>query len=210
MFSEIYDISWPLRVKMPVFPGGVPYRATQSLFLEKGDRCNLSSFESSMHNGTHVDAPVHFVSGGKSINDLNLRAFFGKARVVLVETETEINSSHLEGMKFHPGERLLLKNPRNEELLAKEDFSPDFVGLDQSAAQFLADHSLALVGTEYLSIENSRDNSREVHKILLGAEVILLEGIDLRRVEPGEYFLACAPLKLENGNGSPVRAVLLR
>jgi arylformamidase len=210
MFSEIIDISWPVRSRMPYYPGDTSFHIDQHRSIEAGDICNHSSFEMSMHCGTHIDAPLHFIAAGRSVTELDLKIFFGRAKVVQVDAEHLITAGQLAGANLEPGDRLLLKVPQNEQLLDQADFCRDYVALDLEAAKYLAEQRIVLVGMEYLSVESCSGSEREVHQVLLGAGIVLLEGLDLRRVEPGEYFLACAPLKLEGANGSPVRAALLR
>ena len=210
MFREFIDISWMINARTPVFPGDCPYQARQSLSIAGGDICNLSEIKMSMHFGTHIDAPLHFIDHGKPVPELDLSLFFGEATVIEIDNVKEITAGEIAKHSFKPGQRLLLKVPGNETLLDKAEFSNDFIGMDRSAAEFLVERGVPLVGIEYLSIEKPVGNDYPVHHILLGNDIIILEGIDLRKVEPGDYFLACQPLKLENGNGSPVRAVLMR
>lgn len=210
MFTEIIDISWPVKVGMLSYPGDCLYQVRQTLFLEKGDACNLSCFEMSMHNGTHIDAPLHFIAEGKPVSKLALDFFLGRAKVILIETKDRVTVDHLRQFKVENGDRLLLKIPHNESLLDNSVFCNDYAALDQTAAAFLAEKGVRLVGIEYLSIEEPENPPNMVHRILLARGVIILEGIDLRKVSPGEYFLSCLPLNLEGANGSPVRAVLMR
>ena len=211
IFKECFDISWPLRMGMIAYPGDTAYRLQEDLSLGRGDSCNLSSFTMCQHTGTHLDAPNHFINGGASVDRIALGRCLGKARVILIDSIAKITADDLRPVSIKSGERILLKNLRNEALLVESEFNPDYVGLDESAASYLVDSGVGLIGIEYLSIETGEgSNSGAVHRLLLAEEILVLEGLDLRMVEPGEYFLAAQPLKFEGGNGSPVRAVLMR
>lgn len=214
MLGEILDISWPVNTRTPIYPGDCPYRVKPNLSMSGGDFCNLSSFEMSMHLGTHIDAPLHFNNKGKAIQDLDLSIFLGEAKVIEIDSLTMVTAKdireHAGQFSIEAGDRVLLKIPRNEALLDKSEYCDDFVGIDQSAARFLVEKGAVLVGIEYLSIEKPVGDAYDAHRILLDNGVIILEGIDLRKVKRGIYFLACQPLNLEGANGSPVRAVLIR
>ena len=211
IFKECFDISWPIRMGMIAYPGDPIYQLQEDLSLDRGDACNLSSFAMGLHTGTHLDAPNHFFNGGASVDRIALERCLGKARVIQIASRVKITAADLKPFFIRPGERILIKNLKNEALLDESDFKLDYVGLDESAASYLVDSGVGLIGIEYLSIETGEgSNSGAVHRLLLAEEILVLEGLDLRMVEPGEYFLAAQPLKFEGGNGSPVRAVLMR
>lgn len=210
MFKEIIDISLPLNQGTISFPGDQPYKARRSKMLKRGDPYNLGDFRLSMHSGTHIDAPLHFFNDGLSVTDIEPTAFAGEAKVFLIDTERQITRQDLQDKEIAEGDRILLKVPRNEKLLRSGVFSPEYIAFDSSAAAYLIEKQVSLVGTEYLSVDRFTAADYPVHRKLLKQKVIILEGIDLSLTEPGKYFLVCFPLKLTGANGSPVRAILMR
>jgi len=192
---QIIDVSVPVRPGMITYPGDPEVRLERVSSIAGGDVVNLSRLDLGVHSGTHVDAPLHFVDGGPSVETLPLDVLVGPCVVV----------EGLDPAAVPPGaERVLFKTP-NSRLWDRDEFSEDFVALDAEAARPLVAAGVRLVGIDYLSI-----GDEEAHRILLGAGVVAVEGLDLREVEPGEYRLVCAPLKLEGAEGAPARVLLLR
>jgi arylformamidase len=192
---QIIDVSVPVRPGMIVYPGDPEVRLERVSSIADGDVANLSRLDLGVHSGTHVDAPLHFAEGAPSVEMLPLDVLVGPCVVV----------DGLEPAAVPAGaERVLFKTP-NGRLWAREEFSEDFVKLDGEAARALVERGVRLVGIDYLSI-----GDEEAHHVLLGAGVVAVEGLDLREVEPGEYRLVCAPLKLVGAEGAPARVLLLR
>lgn len=205
----IYDISVPLHPQMPTYPGEPGPQLHPLKLIARGDAANVTALSLGAHTGTHIDAPHHFIDGAASIDQLPLEALVGPAHVLAFPDCDRIAAADLEGAGLPPDtERLLLKTP-NSRLWEDPRFHSDFVHLTPDAAHWLVDRRLRLVGIDYLSIEEFRSPSHEVHKTLLQAGVIIVEGLDLRQVAPGPYFLVCLPLKLVGGDGAPARAILL-
>ena len=180
---------------MIVYPGDPEVRLERVSSIAEGDVANISRLDLGVHSGTHVDAPLHFVDGGASVETLPLDVLVGPCSVVEGLEEAAVPAGV---------ERVLFKTP-NGRLWERDEFSEDFVKLDGEAARVLVERGVRLVGIDYLSI-----GDEEAHRILLGAGVVAVEGLDLREVEPGEYRLVCAPLKLEGAEGAPARVLLLR
>jgi arylformamidase len=192
---RIVDVSVPVRPGMIVYPGDPEVRLERVRAIADGDVANLSRLDLGVHSGTHVDAPLHFVEGGGTVETLPLDVLVGPCFVV----------DSLDPEAVPAGaERVLFKTP-NSRLWELDEFSEDFVALDAEAARALVERGVRLVGIDYLSI-----GDEEAHRVLLGAGVVAVEGLDLRAVEPGEYHLVCAPLKLEGAEGAPARVLLLR
>jgi arylformamidase len=192
---QIIDVSVPVRTGMITYPGDPEVRLERVSSIADGDVANLSRLDLGVHSGTHVDAPLHFVEGGAAVETLPLDVLVGPCVVV----------DGLDAAAVPRGaERVLFKTP-NSRLWERDEFSEDFVKLDGRAAQALVAAGIRLVGIDYLSI-----GDEEAHRILLGAGVVAVEGLDLREVEPGEYRLICAPLKLEGAEGAPARVLLLQ
>ncbi len=206
---KVHDISLTLCPHMPVYPGEPQPTIKPLSQIAHGDVANISLLTLASHTGTHIDAPYHFLADGQTVDELPLDALVGPALVVQVQAAQEITAADLESLAVPQGtERLLLKT-RNSELWRQETFQTDFVALAADAARWLVERGIRLVAIDYLSVERFGAESFEVHETLLGAGIVVVEGVDLRQVSPGSYFLACLPLKIEGGDGAPARAVLV-
>jgi len=199
---EIIDISVRVEPGMVTYPGDPTVTLERVAALADGDVVNLSRLELGAHTGTHVDAPVHFIEGAPAIEALPLDALFGPARVLDLTAAVRLDSAVFAGVELP--ERVLLKT-RNSELWSRGSFAEDALELDGGAARALVDAGVRLVGIDYLSI-----GDEEAHRVLLAAGVVPVEGLDLREVEPGDYELICAPLKLVGSDGAPARVLLRR
>jgi arylformamidase len=157
------------------------------------------------HNGTHVDAPLHFVPNGETVDTLSLDALIGPATVVDVGDVDRIDAQVLE-QHVPAGTRRLLLRTKNSTHISNE-FTTTFVALTADASQWIADHNIDLVGIDYLSIALYKGDT-ETHTHLLSNGVVIVEGLVLTNVEPGEYDFACLPLLLEGAEGAPARAVI--
>jgi arylformamidase len=203
------DISTPIEDGMAGFPGDPSVRVERVRSLERGDAYNLSHLSLGSHTGTHVDPPLHFIPGGTSVDALDLGRLNGRCHVVQVPASVRsIRAADLAGVPRN-AERLLLRTSNSDRWAASPAFFPDYVALDPSAAEALAARGLRLVGLDSLSIESDPTERFPVHHRLLGAGVLILEGLRLAGVEPGEYELRLLPLRIVGGDGGPSRAVLV-
>ena len=192
----IIDISQEV-FSCKVFPGDPAPVSQRVLSIEKGDVCNLTSFSMCAHNGTHVDAPFHFMPDGNTIEKVALDAFVGDCYVAYHEGDvTENDAANILEKAKSAGacERILIAGKAT---------------VTAEAAQVFARSKVKLIGNESQTV-GPEDAPMEVHKILLGADVVLLEGIVLRDVADGKYFLNAAPLNLAGCDGAPCRAVLVK
>lgn len=188
---KIIDVSREL-FSAPVYPGDPePYRDPVRR-MELGDVCNLSGFYTGCHSATHVDAPRHFIEDGETVDQLDLARLTGPCTVA--EASGIITGSDIDNIVPYAQKMILFKGQ---------------VSMSQSAAFALTAAGVTLVGTDALSIETEEDDSFPAHKELLGAGVLILEGLDLSAAEPGDYRLIALPLRLGGAEASPVRAVLL-
>jgi arylformamidase len=206
---KVHDISLTLRQRMLVFPGEPTPLLEPTKDMGRGDAYNISRLTIATHTGTHIDAPLHFLPGAASVDQLPLEALVGSALVVEMAVEQEITAAELEAVAIPPGTERLLFKTRNSRLLDDDEFHRDFVYLTLDAARWLVERGVRLVAIDYLSVEQMDAQPNIVHQTLLRAGVVIVEGVDLRQVAPGPYLLACLPLKLEGADGSPVRAVLV-
>ncbi len=207
---RILDISIPLREGMVVWPGDVPFRRQLTVSMAGGSKYNLSAIMASVHAGTHMDAPRHFIAGGATVEQLDLSPFVGPCRVVGIANPQAIDLADVERLELAGVERLLFKTG-NSALYERAEFVEHYAGLTPDAARHLATvETLKLVGVDYYSIAPFGDAAAAVHEAILGRGIAALEGINLREVEPGDYELIALPLRIEGSDGSPVRAVLIQ
>lgn len=201
------DISMPLSENMATYPGNTPYKQEVLKTLENDDVAS-SRIILSTHTGTHVDAPRHFVKGGKSIDQVDPALLNGTCKVIdCTYIESLIQEADITDLTIEKGDRILFKTQNSDYILAS-DFVPAFISLGLSAAQYLANIEVALVGIDYLGIEAKGSPGHPVHKALLKHGIPIVEGLNLHNVEPGEYELLCLPLKITGADGSPCRALL--
>jgi len=203
---RIHDISVPLSAELQLYPGDPPVVITSWNSIADGDGANISRITLSTHSGTHIDPPRHYNDNGKSVDQLPLELLIGKALVVELLGVKEIGRKELEHLRIKGVERLLLKTDSSK-LWNQPEFSDDYTALSVEAARYLVEAGVKLIGIDYLSIE-SFDGTGDVHRMLLDNDVLVLEGINLTDVAPGEYELICLPLKVKGGDGAPVRALL--
>jgi arylformamidase len=209
---RVHDVTAPLREDLPTWPGEEGLRRRVVKDLAKGDSSTVSHLSLGAHTGTHIDAPVHFIDGGTGIDALALDALVGPALVAgLEELQGPITAGDLEAAVPDGAERLLLKTRNSGWSASDTSFRQDFVALDPSAAEWCVSHDVRLVGIDYLSIEpfGSGRQGHPVHRALLGAGVVIVEGLDLAATDPGRYVVAALPLAVPGSDGAPARVVLV-
>jgi arylformamidase len=202
------DISVPLRSGMVHWPDNPPVRIERMLDMERGDVANVSKISLGSHTGTHMDAPIHFVRAGEGIDRLPLDATIGRARLIEIQDPVSIKPDELSQHGIGRGERVLFKTRNSSLGWWTQDFIEDYVCVSQEAARYLANREVRTVGVDYLCVSGFRRDGVETHQVLLGTGIWVIEGLDVGRVEPGEYELICLPLKVEDGDGAPARAIL--
>lgn len=209
-YRKLYDISVSLGGESIDFPGDTPYKRTMVQTLEDGDDCNLSGITMSAHAGTHVDAPYHFFENGKTIDQFPVEKFILSARVVPIQNHVAIEPTELENVDIRPGDAILFKTRNSTEgRIESGVFQENFVYLSAKGADWCVHRGVGLVGIDYISIEKFDSKAFTVHRKILGHDIPILEGINLKNVPEGRYTLYCLPLKIRGGDGAPVRAVLM-
>jgi arylformamidase len=203
---RIHDITVPLSAELPVYPGDPSVVIAPWCSIAEGDSANVSRLTLSSHSGTHLDPPRHFSDSGTTVDQIPLELLIGKALVVEIADASVIGPRELSRLPVKGVERLLLKT-RNSELWKEQAFRKDFAALSVDGARFLLETGVKLIGIDYLSVE-SVEGDGQVHRLLLDNGILVLEGINLAEVAPGEYELICLPLKIKDGDGAPVRAIL--
>ncbi|PYN87365.1 MAG: arylformamidase [Candidatus Rokuibacteriota bacterium] len=201
-----YDISLNLSTDTVRWVVAPPLEVHERRRISRGDEVNASALTVSVHAGTHVDAPLHFVPGGVSIDAVPLERFVGPAVVHQVDADRFITEAHVKAIALDGARRVLFKT-RNSELLKRREYDPNFVAFSVEAARALVARRVELVGLDYLSVAHA-DQQVPVHRAFLDHGVVLLEGVDLSEVAPGRYELICFPLRLRGLDGAPCRAVL--
>lgn len=204
---KVIDISVPLHKGMHLWPGSRSFDVEQVMSLDQGDEANVSALACDVHMGTHIDAPLHFINEGKSIDQISLDTLCGQAFVADMGDVEKITAELLDNLGLQDGTRRLLLRTTNSALWKKNYFDPNYVALTEGAAEWVVNKGIGLVGIDYLSIQLYQ-GSPEVHRILLGGDVVVLEGINLALADAGQYELICLPLKMIGTEGAPARVIL--
>jgi arylformamidase len=211
--SAIHDISVLLGPETVPWPGMSPV-ASRSVFADvaRGDEVTGSSWTLNSHAGTHVDAPLHLFPDGDDIAKTTLERFVGRCVVVDLPhvVGRDIDRDDLEQLDELEGHtRVLLKTSNSRRLWDLDEFDASYVALAASGAELLVERGVRLVGIDYQGIERFVSDGHPTHKTLLHGDCAIVEGADLREISPGEYFLVCVPLRLQEGEASPARALLI-
>lgn len=204
---RIYDLTVPISPALPCYPGDPRVEVAPVAQLTQGDTANVSRMTLSSHSGTHLDAPRHFFPQGRTIDALDLEMLVGPTQVCAVTHPGHITAAQLQTLNLQGIRRVLFKT-RNSALWEQPGFQSNYIALTASAAHLLVELGVGLVGIDYLSVDAFESQDFPVHRILLEAGVVILEGLDLRAVPPGEYELIALPLLLLDGDGAPARVLL--
>jgi len=206
----VYDISVALGRESIDYPGDPPYSRQWVARLSGGDGCDLSRIEMSAHAGTHIDAPAHFIPQGKTIDQYAAGDFIRTAHVVDIADPLAIRAEAIAAVNSRPGDALLFRTANSTSgRIVSGAFSEAFVYLTPEAADACVARRVGLVGIDFITIDRYGDPAFPVHRILLGAGIFILEGINLAHVPAGVYTLVCLPLRIAAAEASPVRAVLI-
>jgi arylformamidase len=205
------DVTVPIRSGMVHWPGNPEVRIERSeKVAADGGVSRTSALSLGSHTGTHFDAPSHFGVNDTGVDALPIDALIGPARVVSVEECAAVERSDVERLDVQPGERLLLKTRNSSCCWRTDQFVTDYVYVTPDAAAYLVERRVRTLGVDYLSVGGRGAGGAVTHRILLGAGVCVLEGLDLSAVAPGFYDLVALPLRIAGGDGAPARAVLRR
>jgi arylformamidase len=208
----IYDLSVPLSSGIPTYPGDPEIEIQDWSSLSKGDAANVSLLRFGAHSGTHVDAPAHFIEGAPRVDALPLDVLIGEAEVL--DVPNDLKSIDLSFVRAHyqSGIKRVLFKTRNSVLWKRSGsrFEQQYAYLDLEAATHLVEQGVRLVGIDYLSIEQFKQEGHPTHRALLSKGVVIVEGLNLNDVPAGKYELICLPLRISGGlgDGAPARAVL--
>ncbi len=203
---QYYDITIPITDNMIVYPGDRPVSFKRTHTIAKHGY-NESEIECGTHVGTHIDAPVHFIEGGATLDDFSFELMVGTAEVIEIDAPM-IDRAALEKVSSNDW-RVVFFKTRNQTLWKLDRFSEEYVSLTPDAAEFLVEKGARFVGIDGWSIESfDAEPDYPVHKILLGNGAFIIESLFLNNVRPGTYQYYCLPLKLAKADGGPVRVIL--
>lgn len=210
--GHVIDVSLGIGPGLPIWPGDPPAVLDPASRIAEGGSSNVSELRLGTHTGTHIDPPYHFLEDGARVDELPLDVLIGAALVVdMTDTTGPIGPEELDRLTIPQGTTRLLLRTRNSAMWRNlpQPFPDRYVALSPEGARWIVDKRIRLVGIDFLSIEVRDAPGHPVHRTLLKAGVVIVEGLDLSAVTPGRYTLACLPLKLIGGDGAPARAVLI-
>lgn len=205
---KLIDVSRPVFSEMTVWPGDESVLLERTSSIAQGSMANVSRVHMGVHTGTHIDAPLHYIDVGKSVDKLNTSLFTGNVLVVDIGQEKIIQPELVEKLPIGNGEAVFFKTAFSGKTLS-EAFDTEYTGLSLEAAQFLIGKGVQVIGTDALSIENFYAKDFSVHRALLGNEILIVEGLNLRPVSPGKYQYICMPIFLQGADGAPARVMLI-
>ncbi|WED23441.1 cyclase family protein [Vibrio sp. JC009] len=204
---KIHDISVPFSEGMMKYPSLAPFERKWLRSFENGDQNQVSYIQAPSHVGTHLDAPCHYIKGGKTMDDIPLERFYGKCQVIEVPDEyPAVSKEFLSNIKFE-ADKIIFKTSNLKYRM--EEFKDDYVYIESEAAQYIVDQGVKFVGVDYVSVDAKVSPDKPSHMILLGNEVIIMECAYVKDIEPGVYTLNAFPLKITGAEGSFCRATLL-
>ena len=202
------DISVPLQTGMVHWPGDPEPSFQRIADIDQGSDANVTLCRHTAHTGTHMDAPCHFIPNGAGIETFPLHVGIGPARIINLPETPIVCEEDLHDKGIQKGERIILKTRNSTARWHHLDFKPDFVAINASGAQFLVDAGVALIGVDYLSVGAYEGDGVLTHRILLGAGLWIVEGLQLAGLEEGVYDMICLPLPIAGSDGSPARVLL--
>ena len=196
----------------PVYAGDAPMKFDFLKDMRKGDKLTLSAYSMGAHSGTHIDAPMHFVATGAAIDRVPLDPLIGTARVIDIPDSVQaIDASELNRHAWRGAQRVLFRTRSTlRGWMDSSAFHRDFAYIAPDAAQLMADAGVVLVGVDYISAEQFGAPAPRTHQILLGRGIPIVEGLDLRPVQAGDYDLIVLPIKVRGHEGAPARAIVRR
>ncbi|MBI2854504.1 MAG: ribose 5-phosphate isomerase B [Chloroflexi bacterium] len=206
-YRKVYDVSLTVAPGMAVWPGDPAVSIEAAKSITSGNTGNISMLHMGSHTGTHVDAPRHFLPSGTGIDAIDPSVLLGRARVFQLPKVQYVDRALLEGLDLQGVKRAVL-GTRNSALQKQKRLNLDYAYISNDAAQYLVELGVKLVGIDYLSIEEYQKEGHPTHMALLGAGLVIVEGLDLTDVPPGDYEILCLPLKIKDGDGAPARVLL--
>ncbi len=208
MIGTWIDISMPLYPGMVHRPEDPPFQIEGVKDREEVDNIHVSRISMSSHAGTHIGAPLEVGHSVRSIDQLRFSATIGLAKVIEIQDKKAVKAEELKKHRIYPHDRILLKTRNSSSDSTHRGHNEDSIYLDRTAAAWLAERRVSTVGIDSLFIGGNQKNGKEIHRILIQAGILIIEGLEFSQVKAGEYMLICLPLKIQNGDGAPARAIL--
>lgn len=202
---KFHDISRPIHTGMPTWPGDTAAEFKLVATIPEGSSCNIGRLHLSVHTGTHADAPFHYNNAGAKMHEVPVETYIGPALVVDIRGHTAITPALLAAHDFSETPRVLFKSDTWPDAAV---FPPAWPLMTLETPAWLAARGVKLVGLDVPSVDHLTSKDMPIHHALDTAGIVILENLDLRNVTPGGYELIALPLKIRDGDGSPVRAVL--
>ena len=207
---RLLDVSVLLAPGLATYPGNPALEITPVHRIADGDSANNSRLVMGTHTGTHVDAPKHFFDDKPGVDSLSLDLLVGRARVIDLPHRGGITEAHLKDAGLREDLRILLRTPNSALWNSTDGFHTDYTYITEDGAKFLVDQGVKVVGVDYLSVEQFHKPGAPAHHALLGAGVIIIEGLNLSDADAGQYEMYCLPLRIAGADGAPARVVLKR
>lgn len=206
---KLIDISQTLEKPMAGYPSLPSFERKWLRHYQNGDENAVSQITMAVHNGTHMDAPYHYCESGRKILEVELERYYGLCQVIEVPQEYKSISLDFVEQFEDLAERVLFKTSNSALRYEDKKFHEDFVFLEGNAAAYLIEKGVKLIGIDYCSIDGRGTKGKPAHHAILDHDGSILEGINLTHVEAGNYILSCLPIKIDNIEGSPCRAILI-
>lgn len=203
--SHWIDITRPMGDSMLCWPGRQPPEFSWEQRLEDGDHCNVSKWTLNAHTGTHIDAPLHFVDGGDSVDRISADKLVGACRVIDLDAMNASTLDRDQAEALRGESRLLIRSSHSA---SSETYAEHDALMTTDAARMLVASGLQVIGTDRLSVDDSRGTDFPLHHIFLEANCVIIEGLCLANVNPGQYRLLALPLRMEDAEASPARVIL--
>lgn len=207
MNPSFYDITQTISDTIITWPTDPAVSIRKTKKISRGDAWNLSELTFSSHCGTHIDAPYHFDENGITVDQIPLDSLIGDVTVFEIKHSKKIDVEEVKSLKIENCKRVIFKT-KNSDYGEYTEFRKDFIYITQETAAYLTVHNVKLVGIDSLSVDKFDNMHADVHHTLLKKGIIIIEGLDLREVKPGDYELIALPLKIKGVDGSPARVVL--
>jgi arylformamidase len=205
------DITTPIDPQtIPIYPGDAPAKLEFLQHMDRGGKLTLSAFSMGAHTGTHVDAPMHFIKGGASLDRIPLDTFMGPVRIIDCSAEAlAIDAAELNKHEWRGAKRIFFRTRNSRKgFMTDPVFHKDFTYLAPDAAKLLADAGVVLVGVDYISAEQFGAPEPRTHRTLLGAGIPIVEGVMLQEVKPGDYELMLLPMRVIGHEAASARALI--
>lgn len=209
MDKKWIDVSVELSTELPTWPGDPALTISKFHSIDHGGAANVSELSLSVHTGTHMDAPFHFINKGHTMSSWNPDISIGIAKVFEIKTPKHITVEELKNLAIYEGDRVVFKTLNSSYEWFKKPFNKEFISFSDEGAEYLANKKVKLIGIDYLSV-GGMHNGATVHNHLLGAGIWIIEGLYLHEITAGDYEINCMPVKIKDADGSPCRAIMKR